>query len=261
MLEQSCSDLEAKRPMLWMIYPLIFLSGFIDAIAGGGGIISVSAYLAVGLPAHLALGTNKFSAVLGTGISAARFARGGHVRWEAAAVSFAGALGGSALGARLALHVPERVLTVILLAALPLVALLIVFNKGFGVREKELSRPRTLALSLLAGFVIGGYDGFFGPGTGTFLIIAFTTVLGFQLLTACGNAKMVNFASNIAAAVTFMLNGQVDYRLGIPCAFCAILGQYLGSGLAMKKGVKIVRPMMLAVIALLLLKIILDLLP
>lgn len=245
---------------MWAIFPLIFLSGFVDAIAGGGGIISVTAYLAVGLPAHLALGTNKFSAVLGTGISMARFAKGGYVRWDAALAAFLGALAGSALGANLALHIDERILTYILIAALPAVALPVLFNRGFGVREKTLSQTRTLVYSLLVGFCIGGYDGFFGPGTGTFLIMAFTAVLGLNVLTACGNAKVVNFASNLAAVATFVLNGQVDYRLGVPCALCAILGQYLGAGLALKKGLRIVRPMILVMIVLLLVKVGWDLL-
>ena len=244
---------------MWVLYPLIFLSGFVDSIAGGGGIISLSAYLAVGLPPHLALGTNKFSAVTGTGIATARFALKGHVRWDAAAVSFLGALGGSALGARLALYVPERALIFIMLAVLPVIAVFVLRGKGFEKREGTLRQGRILALALLTGFLLGGYDGFFGPGTGTFLIMAFTAVLGFDVLTACGNAKVVNFASNIAAAVTFMANGTVVYSLGVPLAFCAILGQFIGSGLALKKGVKIVRPMIVVVIALLMAKILYDL--
>jgi len=245
---------------MWLLYPLIFLSGFVDAIAGGGGIISLTSYLAVGLPAHLALGTNKFSAFLGTGISMGRFARKGHIRWDAAAVSFLGALGGSSLGATLSLYVSERVLVYIMLLVLPVIAALFLRGKGFTVREASLPRLQTLALALLIGFALGGYDGFFGPGTGTFLIMAFTAILGFDVLTACGNAKAVNFASNIAAAITFILNGQVLYSLGIPCALCAIAGQYLGAGLAMKKGVGIVRPMVIVVIMLLLTKIVYDLL-
>lgn len=243
----------------WILYPLIFLSGFVDAIAGGGGIISLSSYLAVGLPPHMALGTNKFSAVLGTGISTARFAKSGHVRWDAAGVSFTGALVGSAIGANLALIVPERALVYIMLVVLPVIALMVLRGKGFAVREVEMPRARVLVLALVIGVGLGTYDGFFGPGTGTFLIMAFTAILGFDVLTACGNAKVVNFASNIGAAVTFVLQGQVMYSIGIPCALCAILGQYLGAGLAMKKGVRIVRPMILVVIVLLMAKIIWDL--
>ncbi len=244
---------------MWVIYPLIFLSGFMDAIAGGGGIISLSSYLAIGLPAHIALGTNKFSAVIGTGISMGRFAKQGHIKWDAAAVSFAGALLGAYIGAKLAMIVPERVLVYIMLAVLPIIAVLVLKGKGFTPREVEMPHAHMLALALIIGIVMGAYDGFFGPGTGTFLIMAFTAVLGFEVLTACGNAKAVNFASNLGAAVTFVAMGQVMYSIAIPCAFCAILGQYIGSGLALKKGVKIIRPMVLVVIILLMAKIIWDL--
>ncbi|MCL1964688.1 MAG: TSUP family transporter [Firmicutes bacterium] len=244
---------------MWTLYPLIFLSGFVDSIAGGGGIISLSAYLAAGLPPHLALGTNKFSATLGTGVAAARFAAKGRIRWDAALFSFLGALGGSALGARLALYVPERVLVYILLAVLPLIAALVLRGKRFMPRATSLTKPHTLVLASLVGFLLGGYDGFFGPGTGTFLIMAFVAVLRFDVLTACGNAKAVNFASNIAAAVTFMAHGRVDYALGIPLALCAVLGQFIGAGLALQKGVKLVRPMIVMVIVLLMAKILYDL--
>ncbi len=133
---------------MWLLFPLIFLSGFVDSIAGGGGIISLSSYLAAGLPAHLALGTNKFSAVIGTGIATARFARRGHVRWDAAAVSFLGALAGSALGANLALFVPERALVYILLLVLPAIAALVLRGKGFTPRSVVLP-PRARALVLI----------------------------------------------------------------------------------------------------------------
>jgi uncharacterized membrane protein YfcA len=112
---------------------------------------------------------------------------------------------------------------------------------------------------LAVGVGIGGYDGFFGPGTGTFLIIAFTVFLGFDMLTACGNTKMVNFASNVAAAAAFIHSGHVDFSLAIPCALCALAGNFVGTRLAIRNGAKIVRPMMLFVIALLLAKIAFDL--
>lgn len=244
---------------MWILFPLIFLSGFMDAIAGGGGIISLSSYLAVGLPPHLALGTNKFSAVLGTGVSTVRFARAGHVKWDAAVVSFLGALLGSAIGANLVLFVHERILVYMMLGVLPLIAIVVLRGKSFEPRQVDISRRRMLAYAVLIGVLLGCYDGFFGPGTGTFLILAFTAILGFDVLTACGNAKVVNFASNIGAAISFILQGEVAYALGIPCALCAIAGQYVGAGLAMKRGVKIVRPMVLVVIALLMGKIIWDL--
>lgn len=239
---------------MWVLYPLLFLAGFIDSIAGGGGLISLSAYLALGVPPHTALGTNKFSAFLGTGLSAAYFARKGHVKWDAAIYSFLGAVAGSIIGARLVLLVDEKTLAWILLSFIPVVAVFLIMKRDLGAVEKHLGPVRYIVFAVLCGLVIGAYDGFFGPGTGTFLIMAFTLVMGFTLLTACGNTKVVNFASNIAAVGAFMFAGTIDYQLGIPCALCCILGNLVGTRLAIRNGVAIIRPMMIVVIILLLTK-------
>lgn len=249
----------ALSSIAWMIYPLVFIAGLVDSVAGGGGLISLPAYAAIGLPAHMALGTNKFSSVSGTTIATFRFAKNGHIQWDIAIISIVGALCGSAIGANLALRFDERFLAYLMVGVVPIVALFLLFKKDFGIREKEQPKQRMMLLSLVISLIIGAYDGFFGPGTGTFLIMAFTAVLGLSLLKACGNAKLVNLSSNLAAIVTFMINGNVYYRIAIPCALCGILGNYVGSGLAMKKGIKVVRPVMLVMIALLLVKIVMDL--
>lgn len=244
---------------MWLIYPLVFLAGFVDSVAGGGGLISLPAYVAVGLPPHTALGTNKFSSVVGTGISTVQFAKNGYIMWGSAALAFIGALAGSAIGAQIALYIDERILTYMLMGVVPIVAVFLIVKKDFGITEKDLGTMKLSVYSMLSGLVIGAYDGFFGPGSGTFLIMVFTAILGLPLLTACGNAKVVNLASNIAAVITFAINGSIDYKIGVPCAVCGIVGNFLGSGLAMKKGTKIVRPMMLLVIGMLIVKIALDL--
>jgi len=243
----------------WLIFPLIFLSGFVDSIAGGGGLISLTSYVAIGLPVHMALGTNKFSSIFGTAVATARFAVKGHIHWLAGAFSVVGALVGSAIGARAALFVDERALRVLLIVAVPVVAVFLFLKRDFGTREKNLSSRKTAAVAFAVSMAIGAYDGFFGPGAGTFMILAFAQVLGLGLLKACGNAKLVNFSSNLAAVVTFMANGNVRYDIAIPCALCGIVGSFVGSGLAMKKGVRIVRPLMLVMIGGLLVKIIADL--
>lgn len=245
--------------LTFLIFPLVFLAGFVDSIAGGGGLISLTSYLAIGLPSHMALGTNKFSSSLGTSIATYRFAKNKHIQWETAAFSFVGSLAGSAIGAQIALLIDERILSYLVIGIVPFVAVFLLLKKDIGEKEKQLSTARSAALAVLIGLIIGAYDGFFGPGTGTFLIMAFTSVLGLSLLKACGNAKVVNLASNIAALATFLFNGNVYFLLAVPCAACGILGNYLGAGMAMKRGAKVVRPMMLFVIVLLLVKIVWDL--
>lgn len=244
---------------MWILYPLMFFTGFVDSIAGGGGLISISSLLAVGVPPHVALGTNKFAAFWGTGLSAAYFAKSGHVRWDAAITSFLGAVAGSTTGAKLALMVNERTLSWCMFIIIPLVAIFLIFKPDMGSKEKDLSLGKTLVYSGIVGFIVGVYDDFIGPGTGTFLIMAFTFVLGFNILTSCGNAKIVNFASNCSAAITFMASGEVDYSIGAPCAFFVIAGNFVGTRLTIRNGVKIVRPMMILVIALLLAKVLWDL--
>ena len=241
---------------LLIVCPLVFLSGLVDSIAGGGGLISLPAYLLAGLPPHAASATNKCGSVFGTLLSTLRFFKHGRVHLHAAAVSSVTALTGSALGARLNLYLPEHYLRYILLAALPVIALFLLFRRDFGAEENThpLSGSVLLFLAGLIGLVLGLYDGFFGPGTGTFLILAFTALCRFDLVTASGNAKVINFCSNLAAFSTFALAGQIVWWIGLPAACCGILGNYLGSGLALKNGAKVIRPMFFVVLGLLLLQ-------
>lgn len=185
----------------------------------------------------------------------------GRVRLGPAAVSAATALLGSVLGARLCLLVPDTFLHYFLVAALPVLAVFLLFKRDFGLENKAdaLSGPLLMLLSGLIGLVLGLYDGFFGPGAGTFVILAFTALCRFDLVTASGNAKVVNFCSNLAAFVTFALAGEIVWALGVPAAVCGLLGHYTGSGLALKKGAKAIRPMFFVVLGLLLCKTALEL--
>jgi uncharacterized protein len=243
--------------MLLIICPLVFLAGFVDSIAGGGGLISLPAYIFAGLPVKLAYGTNKFAMSLGTFISATRFIRSGKVAWKSAGMAAISALAGSYLGARAALALEEKYLKYCLLVLLPAIAVFMLTRKNFGEKDTwdQLPLKKMAGLSVVVGFTIGAYDGFFGPGTGSFLILAFTGLLGFSLTIASGNAKVVNLASNIAALVAFIGGGKVAFLIGIPAALCAILGNWLGSGLAIRSGAKIIKPVFIGVIVLLFLKI------
>lgn len=248
--------------MLLVVCPLVFFASFVDAIAGGGGLISLPAYLLTGMPAHMAIGSNKLSAAVGTAISTMRFINSGSLHLQVALKTAAVAFVGSMLGAQLALHISDYYLRVVMMILLPCVAVFVLFNRrqlGDESRFEQYSRSRILGGLVAAGLLIGIYDGFFGPGTGTFLIIAFTTVLGFDLKRACGNTKIVNLTTNVAALLTFILAGQIYYEVAIPATFFSILGNWLGSGLAIKSGAKFIRPVMIFVLCLLLLKLACDL--
>lgn len=166
-------------------------------------------------------------------------------------------------GAQLALHSSDIFLRIFMMVALPCVSVFVLFNRrqiSDESRFEQYSKGRILLGMLAAGLLIGMYDGFFGPGTGTFLIIAFTAVLGFDLKRACGNTKIVNLTTNVAALLMFVLAGQVYYAVAIPATLFSVAGNWLGSGMAIKNGEKFIRPVMFAVLCLLLVKIGYDML-
>jgi len=248
---------------LLTICSLVFFAGFVDSIAGGGGIISLPAYLIAGLPPTAALGTNKFSSTIGLSVASWRFLKRGKAHLRAAVTAAVTALIGSAAGAELIMlldRFDERYFSYILIASLPLLAVFILFNKRIGndAPNRDLRGARMYVLSALAGLVIGAYDGFFGPGAGTFLIIVFNAVVGLDVLTASGTAKIVNFASNISALITFAISGSVIVALAAPAAVFSIAGNILGTRLAFKNGARIIRPAFIAVLTMLLVKIVYD---
>lgn len=247
---------------LLIVCPLVFLGGFVDSVAGGGGLITLPAYLMAGLGAHFAMGTNKVVNACGTMIASLRYFKGGKVSVPPALIAGAGALVGSYLGSNLALHIPEDTLKMCMLVALPVVAVVLMFKKDFGKEDgetKTYGTRRMAVASALIGFLIGGYDGLVGPGTGTFMIMAFTAALGMDLLTASGCSKVANLASNLSSAVLFAASGKVMWALAVPAALCNVLGALCGARYAMRGGSKKVRGMIFVVLGLLFVKVITEL--
>ena len=241
-----------------VLFFCVFLAGFVDSIAGGGALISLPAYYAVGIPPHMALGTNKFSATIGTLFASLRFIRSKSVEWKAALTAAVFALAGSAWGAHMALLVSERALQVVLLVLVPVLAVFVLAKKDMGEHKEQMSGKALLLVSALTGLLVGAYDGFFGPAAGTFYTLAFASVVGMCMTRACGTTKIVNLSSGTAALITFIINGKIDYSLAIPCTILAIAGNWLGSGLAIKNGAKFIRPVMFAVLCLLLIRLTYD---
>lgn len=247
--------------VLLIVCPLVFLGGLIDAVAGGGGLITLPAYLLAGLPPHLASGTNKCGNAFGTFLATGRFLKHGNIHIPSALAGGIMALAGAWLGAQLNMIMPEQYLYYVMLAAVPIMAIFLLFKREFGTEDRstELSSRKLLLFAGCIGLAVGCYDGFFGPGAGTFLMLAFTGLCKFDLLTASGNTKVANSASNLASLVTFGLSGQVMWSVGIPAAICGIAGNYVGSGIALKGGAKVIRPMFLVVLTLLVLRLISNL--
>ena len=240
-----------------IVCPLVFLAGFVDSIAGGGGLISFPAYLLAGVPVHVILGTSKLSAFPGAIVAAARFAKSGLVQWKLALPCGLIAALGAFAGARIALGVDEAVIRSLMVVVLPVVAFYVLRSKPDpGEEEKaELPFEKLLIPSLAASFVIGAYDGSYGPGTGTFLILVFAGPLKMHMKHSAGISKVVNLAADIGALLTFTASGKVNVALGVAAALFCMAGSYFGSGLVVNNGQKIVRPVILTVLVLLFAKI------
>ena len=209
--------------MFLIVLPLVFLAALVDAIAGGGGLISLPAYTLAGLNYDFASGNNKFSSMFGSFTATVRYYRSGKLQVVPGFIAASAALPGSWLG--------SRIMQIFMVFAIPVVGVLVLLNKKTGETSRPVTR-RQYPLCVLIGFTIGFYDGFFGPGTGTFLILMFTHFLGMDMVTASATAKPVNLFSNIASAATRIAAGNVVYALALPAMAFSILGGWLGARLA-----------------------------
>lgn len=250
---------------LWVVLLIcagVFLASFMDAIAGGGGIISVPTYLIAftGLPTYYALGTNKLSAGIGTVFSTARFIKNGYVHWGLFAPSVVLALLGSMGGTWLQHHTPDAVLKYLLLVVLPIVAFVTLRTRSWPDEPGEIDPKKQALIVWAAALVIGAYDGYYGPGTGTFLMIIFIRLAKLDTRHAAGGVKVINLASNLGSLFTALTAGYVYVGVGLISAAASIAGHYIGAGLAIKNGSKIVRPAVILVLILLTIKVVSELL-
>ena len=234
------------------------LAGAVDAIAGGGGLVTLPALLAAGLPPDLALGTNKGQSVFGSGAALLRYAWAGLVDGRMARITFPAGLAGSLCGAALVLLVPPEALRPVVLALLVVVAAVLAFRPA-APAPRAGSRPWRPATAVAIALGIGAYDGFFGPGTGTFLIFAFVVFHGAGMQQASADAKVVNFASNLAALALFSARGLVVWQAALPMAAGQFAGGLVGAHLAVRGGDRVVRVVVLAVVVALVLKLGADL--
>lgn len=233
-----------------VICPLVGIAGFVDAVAGGGGLISLPAYLIAGVPVHTALGTNKLSSTMGTTVATLRYARDGFIPWRLAAVCVLFALAGSSLGAKLALLLPSELFSLLMLVILPLTAWYLLRSKGFAGERAPYPWGKTLLITLPIALLLGMYDGFYGPGTGTFLLLLLTGLAHLSLRQAAGLTKAINLATNVAALTVFLRNGVSDLSLGLVAGCFGIAGNYLGSKLFVQKGAQWTKPLIVTVLAL-----------
>lgn len=243
-----------------IVCPLVGLAAFVDAVAGGGGLISLPAYLIAGLPVQYAIATNKMSACMGATIAAGKYAKAGFIPWKTAIPCVAFAMLGSSLGAKIALMLSDYFFKRLILVILPLTAVYILKDKSMIEAKEPLSFWKTVIIGCIVSFVIGIYDGFYGPGTGVFLILLLTGLAHFNLKQANGLCKAINWSTNVSALTVFILNGRVMLALGLTAGCFSIVGGYLGARTFEKKGAQTVRPLMLVILVIFFIKVLSEIL-
>ena len=245
---------------LYILCPLIFIAGFLDGSVGGGGLISVPAYIITGIPLHIAYGTNKLVNGVGMIFSAIKYIKNKCIIPRLVLPAALAALVGSQIGAKLVILINEEYCQWILVALLPIILLLVILNKKYfyNIAEVKTDKPPKQIINCLVALVIGCYDGFFGPGAGTFYILAFTLFLRIDMVYSAGNTKIINVISNFGALAVFASQGLLMYEIVLPAMVCSIVGNYLGAAFAIRHGTKFMLPLLSVILAALLIKVLLD---
>lgn len=244
-------------PQLVLLFFAGLSGGFIDAISGGGGLITMPALLACGLPPQVALGTNKFQSCIGTFIAVRRYARAGLVNTPWLGLAAACSLFAGAGGALAVTVMSKDLLKQIIPWMLAMVAIYTALNRRFGLHP-GMMRLSPIAFAILFGILLGFYDGFFGPGVGSFWVVALVSLLGLDLSHATGYTKAANLASVIGALAIFLANGSVHFVAGGAMIVGQLFGARLGSGLVVRRGVAFIRPVFLTVVFAMTLKLLWD---
>lgn len=230
---------------------LAFFAGFVDSVIGGGGLIQVPALLVFlpAAPVATIFGTNKIVSLAGTSVALAKISRAVDIPWKTVLPAALVAAVFAFLGARAVTMIDPKLLKPIILLLLIGVAIYTFMRKDFGsLHQPKFTQSHEQLVAILVGVVLGFYEGFFGPGTGSFLIFAFVGLMGFNFLTASASAKVVNITTNIAATAWFAWSGNILYKLAIPMALCNITGAWVGAHLAVNRGSGFLRVFFLCVI-------------
>lgn len=251
------SRMELSIELLLILFFTGLFAGFVDSIAGGGGLLTMPVLLWSGLPPAVALGTNKLQGTIGTLTSSINFYHKGYIPFKSALSSVIMAFCGSALGTLSVTRIDSTTLS----ALLPLLLMLFAVYFFFSPRLSDLDvrqRINRHVFAVTAGFAIGFYDGFFGPGTGSFYVIAYVTLLGYGAIKATAHTKLLNFSSNISALLFFQLAGLVSWKIGLVMGIGQMIGSYAGSHMTMKHGVQLIKPMLIIVSAVLSIKLFIE---
>jgi len=231
----------------------------VDSIAGGGGLLTIPSFLALGIPPHLSLGTNKFAASWGALTSSYTYLRSKKVYLPLVKFIIPFTFAGAALGVNTVLRINQKYLKIIVLIMLIVVAVYTILNKNMGKDDNFTGlNKKKIILGCIIGFIMGFYDGFFGPGTGSFLMFAFIHFFGFNFTNATANARILNFTSNITSLILFAINRKIIYTIALPMSLSMSFGAWIGSKLAIKHGGEIIKPIFVTVSLLMVIKLLFD---
>ncbi len=236
---------------LVMLCAFSLLAGFVDAAVGGGGLIQLPAALILlpGVPVPTVLGTNKFASFFGTSFAVQRYARHVQMDWATVLPAAMAAFVCAFLGSRVVTLLDPALLRPLVLVLLVIVAIYVFLVKDLGLVHQPKHAPhKARLLGILVGSVLGFYDGFFGPGMGSFLIFAFVGIFGFDFLSASASAKAINWSTNLASLIYFAWAGHILFGVGLAMAACNVLGAIIGSHVAIAKGSRFVRVLFLVVV-------------
>lgn len=239
-----------------IIIPIFFIAGVIDSIGGGGGLIALPTYLMIGLPIRTAYGCNKLQAGLGNLVSAIKYFRKNMVDFRIALISAVTAMAGASVGTKIIFLLPEETIQKAITVALPAIAVVMVLRKSNAqnvIMKSEIS-TKTIIQALTVGLIMGVYNSLFGPGVGTIAIIGFSMLMHYDARVASGNGKVLIVLTNAIALVSYIKTGSIAYEIAAPAAISAIAGNLFGVNLAIKKGEKIIKPVMLVVVILTVMK-------
>lgn len=250
--------MEITFEIIIILMLVAFTAGTIDSIAGGGGLLTVPSLLLAGLSPQIALGTNKFMSTIGTSVAVTNYILKRKVVWKVVLAGIVFTLMGSLLGTHSILLIPNDIVGKIMVFLLPPVAIIVMLPMKKERLQMDFSGYKFYFTTAGICFFIGFYDGFFGPGTGTFLIIALHYFLRMNLSSASATARIFNFGSNIAALVTFLIAGKVIFTIGLPMAVGSMTGNFLGSHLAIKKGQRLIRIFLILALTALLISLIIK---
>lgn len=244
-----------------LICAVYYFAGFIDSVCGGGGLLTVPALMAIGIPAYLITGTNQASTIPGSFTAVYTYTKSGKYHLKSALITIPFALFGSLMGAKLNMLLNERYLQIFMLAMIPFLAIIMLLKKDIGEQchIETLPPVRVAVCAAGIGLVLGCYQGFYGPGGGTFFLLAYAFILKLDLLRANGNTKIVISCSSLISTLTYALSGRIIWAIALAAMVFYMIGSYTGAKFAIKNGSKGIRPIMFFIIIILMVKVIYDL--